>query len=61
MTTKEVAQKMVELCRVGKVDEVQATLFANDAQSIEANDMMGPRVVSGLDGIKAKSVAFQES
>lgn len=59
MTTKEVAQKMVELCLVGKVDEVQATLFANDAQSIEANDMMGPRVVTGLDGIKAKSVAFQ--
>ncbi|MFN0082726.1 MAG: SnoaL-like domain-containing protein [Ferruginibacter sp.] len=59
MTTKDVAQKLVELCRHGKVDEVQETLFSEDAQSIEANEMMGPRVVSGLDAIKAKSVAFQ--
>ena len=59
MTTLEVANKMVELCRHGKIDEVQATLFAANAQSIEANEMMGPKVVSGLEGIKAKSVAFQ--
>ncbi len=59
MTTKEVAQKLVELCRQGKIDEVQATLFSDDAQSIEANEMMGPKVVSGLDALKAKSVAFQ--
>jgi len=59
MTTKEVAQKLVELCRQGKIDEVQATLFANNAQSIEANEMMGPKVVKGLEGIKAKSIAFQ--
>ena len=59
MTTKEVAQKLVELCRQGKIDEVQATLFANNAQSIEANEMMGPKVVTGLEGIKAKSIAFQ--
>lgn len=59
MTTAEVANKMIELCRQGKIDEVQATLFADNAKSIEANDMMGPRVVEGLDAIKAKSVAFQ--
>ena len=59
MTTKEVAQKLVELCRQGKIDEVQAILFANNAQSIEANEMMGPKVVTGLEGIKAKSIAFQ--
>lgn len=60
MTTIDVANKLVELCRQGKIDEVQASLFADDAQSIEANDMMGPRVVTGLDAIKAKSIAFQE-
>jgi hypothetical protein len=60
MTTAEVARKLVELCRQQKIDEVQATLFADNAQSIEANDMMGPRVVTGLDAIKAKSIAFQE-
>lgn len=59
MTTTEVANKLVELCRQGKMDEVQKTLFAHNAQSIEANEMMGPKVVTGLDGIKAKSVAFQ--
>ena len=59
MTTTEVAQKLVELCRQGNIDEVQETLFSNDAQSIEANEMMGPRVVTGLNAIKAKSVAFQ--
>lgn len=60
MTTTEVANKLVELCRQGKIDEVQETLFAEDAQSIEANEMMGPKVVTGLDAIKEKSKAFQE-
>ena len=59
MTTKEVAQKLVELCRHGKIDEVQETLFSIDAQSIEASEMMGPKVVTGLDALKAKSKAFQ--
>jgi hypothetical protein len=59
MTTTEVSNKLVELCRQGKIDEVHATLFADDVQSIEANEMMGPKVVTGLDGIKAKAVAFQ--
>lgn len=59
MTTQEVANQLVALCREGKIDEVQQTLFANDAQSIEANDMMGPKVATGLEAIKAKSVAFQ--
>lgn len=59
MTTKEVANKLVELCRQGKVDEVQDTLFAANAKSIEANEMMGPKVVEGLDAIKEKSKAFQ--
>ena len=59
MTTTDVANKLVELCRLGKIDETLETLFADDAQSIEANEMMGPKVVTGLDAIKAKSVAFQ--
>ena len=59
MTTTEVANKLVELCRHGKIDEVQETLFADNAKSIEANEVMGPKVVTGLDAIKAKSRAFQ--
>ena len=59
MTTAEVANQLVELCRQGKIDEVQETLFADNAQSIEANEMMGPKEVTGLEAIKAKSIAFQ--
>jgi glutamate synthase domain-containing protein 1 len=59
MTISEVANKLVELCRQGKIDEVQETLFADNAQNIEANEMMGPKVVTGLDAIKAKSAVFQ--
>jgi hypothetical protein len=51
---------LVDLCRQGKIDEAQETLFANNAQSIEANEMMGPKVVEGLEAIKAKSKAFQD-
>jgi hypothetical protein len=60
MTIQEVANKLVELCRQSKIDEVHNTLFADNATSIEANEMMGPKVVEGLDAIKAKAVAFQE-
>lgn len=59
MSTTEVANKFVELYRYGKIDEVQETLFADYAQSIEANKMMGPKVVTGLEAIKANSIAFQ--
>ena len=45
MTTQEVANRLVELCRIGQIDQAQAELFADDATSIEPNDMMGERVV----------------
>jgi hypothetical protein len=61
MTTRDVANKLVELCRFGKIDETQELLFAENAQSIEANETMGEKVVQGLDAIKAKSVVFQEN
>jgi hypothetical protein len=60
MTTQEVANQLVDLCRLGKIDEAQAILFAESAQSIEANEMMGAKIVDGLEAIKTKSVAFQE-
>lgn len=59
MTTVDVANKLVELCRQGKIYEAQETLFANDVQSIEASEQMGPKVVTGIDALKAKSIAFQ--
>ena len=61
MTTIEIAQKLVQLCREGKEAEVHQTLFASDVQSIEANESMGPKVVTGIEGVKAKAIAFQAS
>ncbi|TMS75629.1 nuclear transport factor 2 family protein, partial [Pseudoalteromonas sp. S1690] len=43
MSTLDVANKLVELCRQGKIDEAQETLFADNVQSIEASEMMGPK------------------
>ncbi|MES2622711.1 MAG: SnoaL-like domain-containing protein [Bacteroidota bacterium] len=59
MTTQQVANRLVELCRQGKIDEVQDTLFADNAQSVEANDRMGPKVTTGLTAIKEKGKVFQ--
>jgi limonene-1,2-epoxide hydrolase len=59
MTTTEVANALVALCRESKIDEVQATLFADNAVSIEADESMGPKEVEGLEAIKAKSIQFQ--
>ncbi|MEO8711985.1 MAG: nuclear transport factor 2 family protein [Parafilimonas sp.] len=35
MTTKEVADRLVELCRKGNFETIQSELFADDAVSIE--------------------------
>jgi hypothetical protein len=59
MTTEEVADRLVELCREGKIDETHEELFSPNAVSIEANEMMGPRIVTGLDGLREKSKLFQ--
>ena len=59
MTTQEVANRLVELCRIGQVDECQAELFADNAQRIEPNENFGPKLTDGLTAIKAKSVHFQ--
>ena len=58
MTTNEVADRLVELCRQGKIEDTQNELFSADAVSIEPNDMMGPREVKGIDAIKKKGEMF---
>ncbi len=35
MTTKEIASRLVEICRSGKVEEAKEELFAEDIISIE--------------------------
>jgi len=54
MTTLEIANKLVELCKQGKHEEAK-TLYADDAVSVEAFAPPGmDRVAKGLAGIRAK-------
>ena len=55
MTTNEVGQKYVALCREGRRDELLSTLFTSDVVSVEAfTPPGGERTTKGLDAIRAK-------
>ena len=58
MTTTDVANRLVELCREGKFEETQKELYADNAVSIEADDSMGPRTTEGLPAILKKGEMF---
>src|SRR4051812_10865854 len=58
MTTQEVANRLVELCRMGQIDAAQAELYADNATSTEAEGME-PRHAAGMDAIREKSKMFQ--
>jgi len=56
MTTQQVANRLVELCRQGKIEETQQELFADDCISIEP---YGPvREVKGKQEIIDKGKNF---
>ena len=55
MTTKEIAARLVELCRNGQFDTVQNELFATDAVSIEPHATPGfEKETRGVDAILKK-------
>src|SRR5215471_18391765 len=55
MTTHEIADRLVELCRKGGFEDAQKELFANDAVSIEAQDSPAfAKETKGLKAIKEK-------
>jgi hypothetical protein len=58
MTTTEVANRLGELCRRGKIHETLTELYADDAIGIEPNDSMGPRQQNGLPAIIDKGKMF---
>src|SRR5262245_22864832 len=60
MTTQEVANRMNELFKENKWVEVQAELFADDAESIEPAHSPGLKSVKGKAGIKQKGESFNE-
>lgn len=58
MTTQEVANRMSELFKENKWDQVQAELFADDCESIEPPHAQGMQSVKGKDAIKKKGEDF---
>jgi hypothetical protein len=59
MTTKEIAERLVALCREGKVEIAQRELYAEDAISIEPYGTPAfPTETKGLDAIVEKGRKF---
>lgn len=54
MTTHQVANRLVELCRQGKVLEAQEELFSDDVESIE------PAGSQGAPNTKGKEAALEK-
>jgi ketosteroid isomerase-like protein len=56
MTTQEIANQLVALCRAGKNLEAVETLLSADVQSIEAaGDQAMPAVMNGRDAVRGKN------
>ena len=55
MTTKEIAERLVALCREGKAEIAQKELYADDAINIEPYDTPAfPKETKGLNAIMEK-------
>jgi len=62
MTTGEVADKLVQLCRQGKFMEATEALYSPDIVSVEAAAPPGgSREVRGIDGVRKKGEGFMAS
>lgn len=63
MNTQQVANRLVELCRLGKFSQALDELYAQNAVSLEpAGSPSGPLGnAKGLDAIRAKGKAFDET
>ena len=60
MTTQEVADQLVKLCREGKFSEAVASLYAENIVSVEAGVPPGQsRESKGLAAVKAKGEWWQ--
>lgn len=62
METKDIANKLVELCRQGKNEEAVDTLFSPHAVSVEAFAPPGGQQESkGMEAIRAKGKWWREN
>ena len=60
MTTQEIANRLVELCRTGQHDQAYKELFSSDAVSVEPAKWGIPES-KGMDALMAKSKQWQEN
>ena len=58
MTTQEIANRLVELCRAGQYAQAHDELYSESAMSIEPVESMAS-TVDGLEAIKEKTKNFQ--
>lgn len=60
MTTQEIANMLVELCRVGKYEEAHDALYDSNVVSVEMDESMGQREVYGIDEVKKKGASWAQ-
>ncbi len=58
MTTKEVANKLVAMCREGKVEEAKLEFFTEETVSTEPKEGLLPKETKGLKAIQDKATLF---
>jgi SnoaL-like protein len=58
MTTQDIATRLVEMCRNGKIEEAKEELFAPDIISIEPHEGLLPKETKGMDAIRKKAALF---
>jgi hypothetical protein len=58
MTTTEVANLLVQMCRDGKVEEAKEILYTEDTVSIEPVEGFLPKEIKGMDAIRKKAELF---
>jgi SnoaL-like protein len=58
MTTKEIADRLVEMCRDGQVEQAKEELFANDVISLEPYEGILPKETRGMNAIRTKAELF---
>lgn len=58
MTTKEIADRLVDMCRNGQTEEAKEELFAPGIISIEPREGILPKETKGMDAIRKKAELF---
>ncbi len=60
MNIQDIAQKLVELCKVGNYQEAHDTLYNTDCVSVESGAGMPKSEVSGMEAIAEKGKKWME-